>query len=212
VYIVIGYGIGTANGLRNEATILAPDGRFLGVYGKDHPVAWLGETSLTRGAYPTYQTPLGTLGTIICYDLNFTDTARRTAANGAQLIAVPSNDWRGLAAKQYTNLVFRAVENRVALIKADSGLDSAVIAPTGEIVALAVTDSPAQTTLLAQVALGRADTPLIRLGDWLGWLCIAGVIGFIILDQFTRRQARRATRPQPIGPHGAPLPPASLPT
>ncbi len=212
VYLVIGYGIQTTEGLRNEATVLAPDGRFLGVYGKDHPVVWLGERSLTRGAYPAYQTPLGTLGTIICYDLNFTDTARKTAAAGAQLIAVPSNDWRGLAPKQYTHLVFRAVENRVALIKADSGLDSAIIAPTGEIVALAVTDPPARTTLVAVVPLGRADAPLIRLGDWLGWLCIAGMAGFIVLDQVTGRQARRAGRAHPADPQGAPLPPASLPT
>jgi apolipoprotein N-acyltransferase len=194
VYIVIGYGLRTPAGLRNEATILAPDGRFLGVYGKDHPVIWLGESSLTRGSYPAYTTPLGILGTIICYDLNFTDTARKTAAAGAQLIAVPSNDWRGLAAKQYTNLVFRAVENRLALIKADSGLDSAIIAPTGEIIALAVTDPPQPMIVRATVALGRADAPLIRLGDWLGWLTIAGLFGFILLDQTTRRQARRAAR------------------
>jgi apolipoprotein N-acyltransferase len=29
----------------------------------------------------------------ICCDLDFTDTARKLARQGAQLIAVPSNDW-----------------------------------------------------------------------------------------------------------------------
>ena len=99
-----------------------------------------------------------------------------------------------------------------ALVKADSGLDSAIIAPTGEIVALAVTDPPARTTLVAAVPLGRADAPLIRLGDWLGWLCIVGMGGFIILDQVTGRQVRRAGRAHPATPQEAPRPPASLPT
>jgi apolipoprotein N-acyltransferase len=207
VYLVIGYGVPTDQGLRNEATLLAPDGQFLGVYGKDHPVVWLGERSLTGGSYPAYHTALGTIGTIICYDLNFTDTARKTAANGAQLIAVPSNDWPGLASKQYTSLVFRAVENRVALVKADSGLDSAIIAPTGQIIALAITDPPAATTLLTSVALGRGDAPLIHLGDWVGWLCIAGIAGFIALDRLSGRRARRAG---PARPQEAPVPPVAL--
>jgi apolipoprotein N-acyltransferase len=188
-YIVIGYGVRTPQGWRNEATLLTPDGQFPGVYGKDHPVVWLGETSISRGTYPVYQTALGPLGTIICYDLDFTDTPRKVAANGARLIAAPSNDWAGLAEQQYTFLVFRAVENRVAVVKADSGLDSVIIAPTGEIVARLVSSAPRQGILLAPVSLGRADAPLIRLGDWVGWLCIAGTLLFALLGPISRRRA-----------------------
>ena len=205
-HIVIGYGVRTPQGWRNEATLLAPDGRFLGVYGKDHPVVWLGETSISRGTYPVYQTALGPLGTIICYDLDFTDTARKVAANGARLIAAPSNDWAGLAEQQYTFLVFRAVENRVAVVKADSGLDSAIIAPTGEIVARAVSAAPRAGILLAPVALGRADAPLIRLGDWVGWLCIVGTLVFAVLGPVTQR---RAPRVAPVSP--PPAPPSPVP-
>ncbi len=74
-YLVIGYAVTEDAGLRNEAAVLSPGGEFLGVYGKDHPVLFAGETSLTRGTYPTYGTRIGT---IICYDLDFTDTARRS--------------------------------------------------------------------------------------------------------------------------------------
>ena len=69
VYLVLGYGLRTAQGLTNEATVVAPDGRFLGVYGKDHPVIWMGETSLTRGTYPTYDTALGTIGALMAEDI-----------------------------------------------------------------------------------------------------------------------------------------------
>jgi apolipoprotein N-acyltransferase len=198
-YIALGYAYRTSAGFVNEVVVIAPSGEVLQPYGKDHPVAWMGESSLTRGAYPTHVTPFGVVGTIICYDLNFTDTARKMAANGAQIIAVPSNDWSAIAAKQYTNLVMRAVENRVTLIKADGRYDSAIIDPSGNIIARRVSTAPLQTTLVAEVPLGRADAPLIRLGDWVGWLCIVGIAGFVVLGIITaRRAARRETlREQP---------------
>ena len=116
-YLAVGYGL-VGPPMRNEMVPLipAPEGTFLGVYGKDHPVVWMGEASSTRGTFPTYTTPFGTVGTIICYDLNFTDTSRRIASNGAQILTAGSHDWPALGVSQYTNLVMRAVENRVAII------------------------------------------------------------------------------------------------
>jgi apolipoprotein N-acyltransferase len=114
-YLNLGYFVEVTDRLwRNETTVLSPDGQFLGIYGKDHPVTFAGETSATRGTYPVYETPLGRIGTIICYDLDFTTTARKITRNGAQLILVPSHDWPAIATKHYTHLVFRAIENRVS--------------------------------------------------------------------------------------------------
>jgi apolipoprotein N-acyltransferase len=187
-HLVIGYAVKTDQGLRNEVTVLTPEGEFLGFYGKDHPVAWGGETSLTRGTYLAYDTSLGCLGTIICYDLDFTDTARKVARNGAQIIAVPSFDWPEIAAKHYSHVVFRAVENRVAIVKADVAFDSAIVDPYGRILARAVTPEGEQAVLVADVPLGSADAPVIRLGDWVGWLCVVGMIILAALDVVTARR------------------------
>jgi len=184
-HLVIGYAVRTEQGLRNEVTVLTPEGQFLGVYGKDHPVAFAGETSVTRGTYPVYETSLGRLGTIICYDLDFTDTARKMARNGAQVIAVPSFDWSAVAAKHYGHVVFRAVENRAAMVKADVAFDSAIIAPDGRILARAVTPEGGPATLVADVPLGTADALAIWLGDGVGWLCVAGMVLFALLDAAT---------------------------
>jgi len=187
-HLVIGYAVETGQGLRNEVTVLTPEGEFPGVYGKDHPVAFAGETSLTRGTYPVYETPFGRLGTIICYDLDFTDTARKVARNGAQLITVPSFDWPEVAAKHYSHIVFRAVENRVAMIKADVAFDSAIVDPYGRILERAVTPRPEQAILVADMSLGTADAPAIRLGDWVGWLCLVGMVILATLDVVTARR------------------------
>jgi len=178
-HLAVGYAVLLDEGLRNEATVLTPEGEFLGTFGKDHPVTFGGETSLTRGTYPVYDTALGKLGTIICYDLDFTDTARKLARKGAQLITVPSNDWSAITYKHYTHLVFRAVENRVAMIKADGSFDSAVIDPYGRVVGLATEPQGGEATLVTDVPLGRGTGTLnTRLGDWVGWLSLAGLAFF----------------------------------
>ncbi len=193
-YLVLGYLVRMTEQIRNEATVLTPDGRFLGVYGKDHPVTFAGETSVTRGTYPVYDTPLGKIGTIICYDLDFTDTARKITRNGARLILVPSHDWPEIATKHYTHLVLRAVENRVAMAKADnSGNDSVIIDPYGRMLAAAITpggDKNGQV-VIADVPLGTGDSLAVRWGDWTGWIALAGMVFFIVYDPLTKARRKR---------------------
>ncbi len=189
-HMAVGYAVLLDEGLRNEATVVNPQGDFLGTFGKDHPVTFGGETSLTRGTYPVYDTALGKLGTIICYDLDFTDTARKLARQGAQLIAVPSNDWSAITYKHYTHLVFRAVENRVAMVKADAGYDSAVIDPYGRVVGLATEPQGGKATLVADVPLGNGEGTLSsRLGDWVGWLSLVGLAAFTLGQSWLVKRA-----------------------
>jgi len=194
-YLNLGYVVQVTERVwRNETTVLSPDGQFLGVYGKDHPVVFAGETSPTRGTYPVYDTPLGKIGTIICYDLDFTDTARKITRNGAQLILVPSHDWPAIATKHYSHLVFRAIENRVSMVKADnSGNDSAIIDPYGRIIAAAITPGGDKTgqAVIADVPLGSGDSLAVRLGDWTGWIALGGMAFFIIYDPVTKARAKR---------------------
>lgn len=192
-YLAVGYVVNvTESVFRNEATVIDPTGDFLGVFGKDHPVVFGGETSPTRGTYPVYDTPIGRLGTIICYDLDYTDTARKLAAQGAQLIGVPSNDWGGIADKHFTHVVFRAIENRVAMVKADGGYDSAIVDPYGQIKALASFPEGGGATLVAEVLLGDGRGTLnTRLGDWVGWLGIGGMVFFTIGGTFLERAAEK---------------------
>jgi apolipoprotein N-acyltransferase len=191
-FLAIGYVVNMENGFRNEATVIDPQGEFLGVFGKDHPVTFGGETSLSRGTYPVYDTSIGKLATIICYDLDYTDTTRKMVRQGAQLIAVPSNDWGSIADKHYSHVVFRAIENRVAMIKADGGYNSAIIDPFGHILALASFPEGGEATLVAEVQLGNGlGTLNSRLGDWTGWIGLAGMIFFTFGSGWLEKKARK---------------------
>lgn len=193
-FLSIGYVVNMENGFRNEATIVDPQGNFLGKFGKDHPVTFGGETSLSRGTYPVYTTSLGNLANIICYDLDYTDTTRKMVRQGAQLIAVPSNDWGAIANKHYSHVVFRAIENRVAMVKADGGYDSAIIDPFGNILALSSYPQGGEATLVADIQMGSGEGTLTsRLGDWMGWIALAGMIFFIFGSGWLEKRSKIPT-------------------
>jgi apolipoprotein N-acyltransferase len=186
-YLVVGYKIQTPAGSRNEAVTVDPHGDFVGRYGKDHPVGFLGGTSVSRGTYPTIDTRFGKLGTMICADTDFTDTARQFALQETKVIAVPSADWPAIATKHYTHSVFRALETGAVVAKSEYSLDSVIVDGYGRIVASAISPEGTTAVLVAEVPL-RDGVPLVaRLGDWVGWLCLAGMVGRLLW---------RSTRPR----------------
>ena len=191
-HLVLGFGYDDAKGRHhNEVTLLAPDGRFLGVYGKDHPGTFAGDYSDTGGTFPVYQTALGPISTIVCYDLDFTDTARHMARGGARLIATPSADVPSIGRVHFTHLVFRAIENRVSMVKADNEFDSVIIDPYGRVIRKVDTSvGGRQATLVGAVPLGEGSSPWVSLGDWLGWVCLVGTVGLVVLAAATRRRVR----------------------
>ncbi|HVT20342.1 MAG TPA: nitrilase-related carbon-nitrogen hydrolase [Mycobacteriales bacterium] len=178
----------------NEVATFGPDGKLLGTYGKTHPGTFAGDYSDWRGHYLVYQAPFARFGSIICFDLDFTDSARDVAKLGAQVLAVSSNDVQGIADKHYTHLVFRAIETRTSAVKADSTYDSAAIDSYGRILAKHVTPDGSAYTLVADVPVGSGKTPYVSMGDWLGWVAVAAMAGFGMLSVVTRVRRRRAAQ------------------
>lgn len=188
VYLVVGY---TPDPHRyNRAVIIDPSGRTTAVYNKRHPVTFAGDHSI-GGPVVVVQTSIGPIAPIICYDLDFQDTARDAARRGAELLVVPSEDWSGIADQHYTHLVFRAVENRLAAVKADTAWDSAIIDPQGRILASHVNRRQSGALLVADVPLGRGDSAFVTTGNWLGWGCCALSLAWIVIATRERRSERR---------------------
>jgi apolipoprotein N-acyltransferase len=190
-YIAAGWHATEAGKRLNEVATFAPNGKLLGTYGKTHPGTFAGDYSDWRGHYLVYQAPFGKFGSIICFDLDFLDSARSVAKLGAQVIAVSSNDVQGIADKHYTHLVFRSIETRTSTVKADSTYDSAAIDPYGRILAKHVTSNGSAYTLVADVPVGSGKSTYVSLGDWLGWVAVAATAGFGVLSVVTRVRRRR---------------------
>ena len=192
-YIFITYSVSIeGQDWRNESVMLSPEGEFSQVYGKNR--TWMiGEPPTpSAGVFPVYETPLGRLAGMICHDANYTDIARKLTANGAQLIAAPYREFGGFGEQAWTNALFRAVENRVAVVVSGVATVSAIVNPDGSIVALDTDINGSRLTLVGNVSLGAGDAPYTSLGDVLGWASLAGYVFFMFFPSVVEKQTKKA--------------------
>jgi 5-aminopentanamidase len=105
--------------LHNAAILVGPDG-LIGSYRKTHlPFLGVDRFVVPGDELKVFDTALGRIGLIICYDLRFPEVTRTLALHGADIVALPTNF--PMAAKVQTELitVARAAENRVYLLCAN---------------------------------------------------------------------------------------------
>jgi apolipoprotein N-acyltransferase len=131
--------------------------------------------------------PPAPFGVVICYEGIFPALVRRFVAGGALLLVNMTNDaWFGRTSGPLQHLAmypFRAVEHRVAVVRAANTGVSAVIAPSGRIVrSLGLFE---RGNLIERVPLRGRYTLYTRLGDWLAWLAL-GVSGLALAGSVGR--------------------------
>ena len=119
--------------------------------------------------------PPAPFGVVICYEGIFPELVREFVKGGARLIVNMTNDaWFGRTSGPWQHLAmypFRAVEHRVAVVRAANTGISAFIAPTGKIVRRVPLYE--RTTATERVPLRTRDTLYSRFGDWLAYLSLA---------------------------------------
>ena len=118
------------------------------------------------------------LGMLICYEIIFPNLARKMAKNKASLLINITNDaWYGKTAAPYQHFsmaVFRAVENRRALVRSANTGISGFIDPAGRIVSSTPLFKDAVMTRL--IPLIDTETIYTRIGDAFAWLCLSGTL------------------------------------
>jgi apolipoprotein N-acyltransferase len=134
------------------------------------------------------------LATLICHDANYTDVARKLTAGGAQIIAAPILEFGGFGEQYWTNALFRAVENRTAVVVTGVAHVAAIINPDGSLVALDTDSNGSRVTLVGDVVLGSGPTPYTSLGDILGWISLAGFAFFVIYPMVVEGRAKKVLK------------------
>lgn len=152
--------------LYNSATVVGPS--FFGRYRKTH--LWDGEKLLYEAGreLSVFETPLGRIGVLICYDAWFSEAARTLAVRGADLLCIPSNapdDWvpeerrRGGLTMLNVHAISHANANRVFVACANRVEDgyqgrSCIVDPTGGV--LAFGGKTGETLIHADIDTGRS--------------------------------------------------------
>jgi len=175
----------------NSAFLVSPEGEITGKYDKVHLVpfgeyvplkklfdfmeklvAGVGDFAPGEGWNPLSMRR-GTLGVLICYEGIFPEISRTYKRKGARLLVNITNDgWYGTSSAPYQHLamsLFRAVENRLYLVRSANTGISALISPAGEVVLN--TDIFKRTGLRGSVGLLAMESPYSRYGDIFVYFC-----------------------------------------
>ena len=176
----------------NSAFLLSPSGLIAGRYDKVHLVPYgeyvpwrrwfpfIGKLAVGSGDFRAGEGyhPLvmngHPLGVLICYEAIFPEASRIYREKGAELLVNITNDaWFGhsSAALQHLSMTtFRAVENRLYVVRAANTGISAIIDPAGKIVAQ--TALFVATSLLGKVRFIDIRTFYMAYGDAFVYLCL----------------------------------------
>ncbi len=135
------------------------------------------------GHQPPFTLPFGKVGVLICYESIFPSLARDYRNDGATiLVNITNNAWfgRSLAPWQHeAHLALRAIENRVGIVRAANTGISSYIDPLGRIHGETELFTSATRQYTAQTTDIR--TLYAIAGDWLGWLCMAALVGLLAI-------------------------------
>ena len=147
VHILVPFFARSNDGVRNSAFLIDDEGNTVCSYSKAHLVGTEKSNLIAGNLLPVWETKLGKIGILICYDACFPETARVLTMKGAGLILVPSA-WRtgsyfsrwwklDLSCRALDDLVFIAAPNLTGPCGEEgafAGL-SRIIEPTGDVLA-----------------------------------------------------------------------------
>lgn len=177
----------------NSAYLLDPDGAIAGRYDKRHLVPfgeylpWGWVTAWTQGLIPAVgqfspgitSRPLSRqdlhAGVLICFESIFPTLSRETVLEGANFLAVLTNDaWFGRTGAPYQHeimAIFRAVETRRWVVRAANTGVSSLISPCG--VRTAKTSLFEPCYIEGRIHLRKGHTLYVKYGEiWLLLFCL----------------------------------------
>jgi len=132
------------------------------------------------------------LGVQICYEIIFPWLSRDMARNGATLLINITNDaWFGKTSGPYQHFsmtVFRAVENRRALVRSANTGISGFIDPVGRV--LGATELEQEAAETRMVSLMKVSSVYTRIGDLFAMGCL-GLAVLAMLAELVKRKAQK---------------------
>ena len=185
VYLSLGYGLLFDEGKGwNKNVLISDQGELVVDYRKRFLLGLgdYGETGLYNKGPEVIQsvdTPYGRIGVSICRDMSFSGYARQAGEQQVDIMLNPSFDYPKSTGAMYS---LRAIENGFTMIRPVYNGFSYAVDPNGKLLASMDSDNTNTGILYADVPTRGVNTLYTKVGDVLGWVCVAGLLGFIPLN------------------------------
>jgi apolipoprotein N-acyltransferase len=197
IYLGLGnvvWHYGQAKPLENSFVMFTPDGSQAWKFLKAHPVPG-GEAGISLrgdGQLRFIDSPFGRISSVICFDADSVQLLHQAGRGGADLVLVPSNDWRAIDPWHTQMAVFRAVEQGFNMVRHVShGLSLATDYQGRVRGAMDHYQTAGDRVLIAEVPTRGVRTIYSRVGDLFSWLALAGLVGLAVAAIKPRKTGSR---------------------
>ncbi len=164
----------------NKYQFVDPSGNITHSYLKHQPVP--GEPAVQGKAPLKVVDVTGTkIGAAICYDYDFPYLARGYGELGADMVILPSSDWRGIDPVHTEMAAFRAVEQGHSVLRSTRFGISAAITPYGEMVSQMSSFDKNDKIMYAHLSAKGVTTLHSIIQDSFVYLCIGFLLSFLVI-------------------------------
>ena len=111
------------------------------------------------------------IGGAICYDFDYPYIAKAFGQLNANIVAVPSSDWRGIDPLHTRMAAFRAIEQGYSILRSTRFGLSAAINQLGELTAQQSSFDSHNKIMLAELPIKKLTTVYSRIGDSFLYAC-----------------------------------------
>ncbi len=164
----------------NKYQFIDSSGNITHAYLKHQPVP--GEPAVQGKSPLTVADIKGTkVAAAICYDYDFPYLAKGYGELGADMVMLPSSDWRGIDPVHTEMAAFRAVEQGHSVLRSTRFGLSAAITPYGEMVSQMSSFDDNDKIMYSQLPTKGVSTLYSVIQDSFVYLCIGFLLSFIAI-------------------------------
>lgn len=176
----------------NKYKFIDPSGNIAHSYLKHQPVP--GEPAV-QGKSPLKVIEMtGTkIGAVICYDYDFPYLAKDFSKLGADMVVIPSSDWRGIDPVHTEMAAYRAVEQGHSVLRSTRFGLSAAITPYGEMASQMSSFDDNDKIMYSQLPTKGVTTLYSVIQDTFVYLCIGFFLSFMAIAFRSKNKSRPKT-------------------
>jgi len=186
IFVVLSLCVAYDTVLKNLAILISNEGKVLYNYEKKNLIPIMEElfhSNMTE--IKTFDTDVGNLGLVICYDISFPDYLNQLSRLGLDTLLIPSWDWDGITEAHSINLRYRAIENGFNTVKSTAHGITLGFDYKGRFLSYYQPNECQDHFILTNVYKRGTKTLYLYIGNFFNYLYLIAFIILVIIGRYT---------------------------